>query len=339
MISRRARAAATLAAVGLLAACSSAPSAAPGDASSSSAASSLPVSSTSAAPTTSAPAAGLPTPQHVVVVVFENHAFGSVLGAPDAPYLTALAGSGTTLTDAHGVRHPSQPNYLALFSGSTQGVVSDRCPLSFTAPNLAAQLHRRRPHVRRLLRGPAGRRVHRLLGRRATPASTTRGSTSRRPGRGQPAASAFPDRLRDAADRLLRHPEPVQRHARLPGGHRRRLGCRRTSPATSTGRSTHDSLLIVTFDEDDNTARQPHRDLPGRPHGPSRHQCAAHRPLRRPPHHRGDVRPPAAGPGGRHDAADRHLDEREVSERGARPGRCQPDRMGATAGELPVSST
>ena len=140
MISRRARAAATLAAVGLLAACSSAPSAAPGDASSSSAASSLPVSSTSAAPTTSAPAAGLPTPQHVVVVVFENHAFGSVLGAPDAPYLTALAGSGTTLTDAHGVRHPSQPNYLALFSGSTQGVVSDRCPLSFRAQNLAAQL-------------------------------------------------------------------------------------------------------------------------------------------------------------------------------------------------------
>jgi acid phosphatase len=140
VISRPARAATLLVAVGLLAACSSAPSAGAGDASSSSAASSLPESSTSGSPITSAPAAGLPTPQHVVVVVFENHAFGSVLGAPDAPYLTALAGSGTTLTDAHGVRHPSQPNYLALFSGSTQGVVSDRCPLSFRAQNLAAQL-------------------------------------------------------------------------------------------------------------------------------------------------------------------------------------------------------
>jgi hypothetical protein len=76
----------------------------------------------------------------VVVVVFENHAFGSVLGAPDAPYLSALAASGTTLTDAHGVRHPSEPNYLALFSGSTQGVTDDSCPLTFRTPNLAAQL-------------------------------------------------------------------------------------------------------------------------------------------------------------------------------------------------------
>jgi acid phosphatase len=76
----------------------------------------------------------------VLVVVFENHAFSSVLGAPDAPYLNALAATGATLTDAHGVRHPSEPNYLALFSGSTQGVTNDACPLSFTTPNLATQL-------------------------------------------------------------------------------------------------------------------------------------------------------------------------------------------------------
>ena len=36
--------------------------------------------------------------------------------------------------------HPSQPNYLALFSGSTQGVTDDSCPQSFGGPNLAAQL-------------------------------------------------------------------------------------------------------------------------------------------------------------------------------------------------------
>jgi acid phosphatase len=76
----------------------------------------------------------------VLVVVFENHALDSVLGSPDAPYLTALAASGTTLTDAHGVRHPSQPNYLALFSGSTQGVSGDSCPHSFSTPNLGSQL-------------------------------------------------------------------------------------------------------------------------------------------------------------------------------------------------------
>jgi acid phosphatase len=133
------RAAALILALGFVAACSS-PTPPPSTESPSSVASVAASPSSSVVPTTSAPAAGLPTPQHVVVVVFENHAFDSVLGAPDAPYLTDLAGSGTTLTDSHGVRHPSQPNYLALFSGSTQGVVSDKCPLSFTAPNLAAQL-------------------------------------------------------------------------------------------------------------------------------------------------------------------------------------------------------
>ena len=39
---------------------------------------------------------------------------------------------------AWGIR--SQPNYLALFSGSTQGVSDDRCPYAFTTPNLASEL-------------------------------------------------------------------------------------------------------------------------------------------------------------------------------------------------------
>jgi acid phosphatase len=74
------------------------------------------------------------------VVVFENKDAGSVLGAADAPYLNELAGAGASLTDSHGVAHPSQPNYLALFSGSTQGVTDDSCPQSFSGPNLAGQL-------------------------------------------------------------------------------------------------------------------------------------------------------------------------------------------------------
>jgi acid phosphatase len=75
-----------------------------------------------------------------MVVIFENKAARSVLGTPEAPYLTALAASGATLTDAHAVTHPSQPNYLALFSGSTQGVTDDSCPQSFTTPTLAGEL-------------------------------------------------------------------------------------------------------------------------------------------------------------------------------------------------------
>ena len=79
-------------------------------------------------------------PDHVMVVVFENEDAKNIVGGPDAPYLTSLAESGATFTNAHGETHPSQPNYLALFSGSTQGVTDDSCPQTFSGPNLAAQL-------------------------------------------------------------------------------------------------------------------------------------------------------------------------------------------------------
>ncbi|TMM34101.1 MAG: hypothetical protein E6F99_22665 [Actinobacteria bacterium] len=38
------------------------------------------------------------------------------------------------------VAHPSEPNYLALFSGSTQGVTDDSCPHTFGAANLGQEL-------------------------------------------------------------------------------------------------------------------------------------------------------------------------------------------------------
>jgi acid phosphatase len=75
-----------------------------------------------------------------MVVVFENEDAQKIVGGPDAPYLTSLASAGATFTDAHGEAHPSQPNYLALFSGSTQGVTDDSCPQALAGPNLAAEL-------------------------------------------------------------------------------------------------------------------------------------------------------------------------------------------------------
>jgi hypothetical protein len=82
----------------------------------------------------------LPRPDHVVVVVFENEDAADVIGTSDAPYLTSLAESGAEFTDAHGEVHPSQPNYLALFSGSTQGVEDNDCPVELSGDNLASQL-------------------------------------------------------------------------------------------------------------------------------------------------------------------------------------------------------
>ncbi|MEV0400177.1 alkaline phosphatase family protein [Actinoallomurus sp. NPDC050550] len=95
----------------------------------------------------SAPAAGprptaasVPRIGHVVVVMLENKSDRQIIGARDAPYLTSLARGGALFTNSYAIRHPSQPNYLALFSGSTQGLTDDSCPHSYTAPNLAAEL-------------------------------------------------------------------------------------------------------------------------------------------------------------------------------------------------------
>ena len=84
----------------------------------------------------------LPHPDHVVVVMMENHSYNDILGTPGAaPYLQSLAQNGASFTNAFAVTHPSQPNYLALYSGSTHGVASDVCPLSFKAANLDTALH------------------------------------------------------------------------------------------------------------------------------------------------------------------------------------------------------
>jgi hypothetical protein len=76
-------------------------------------------------------------PDHVMLVVLENKNAEDVLR--DGPYLASLADSGASLTDMHAETHPSQPNYLALFSGDTQGVTDDRCPRMFGAPSLAGE--------------------------------------------------------------------------------------------------------------------------------------------------------------------------------------------------------
>jgi len=77
---------------------------------------------------------------HVVVLVMENKERSSVIGSADAPYLTRLARRYGQALNGFGVRHPSLPNYIALVSGSTQGITSDCTSCSADAPNLADQL-------------------------------------------------------------------------------------------------------------------------------------------------------------------------------------------------------
>ncbi|HEV2399167.1 MAG TPA: alkaline phosphatase family protein [Candidatus Sulfotelmatobacter sp.] len=70
----------------------------------------------------------------------ENHSYSEIIGSSQAPYINTLASEGALFTDSYAITHPSEPNYLAIFSGSTQGVTTDNCPLSFSGSNLGHQL-------------------------------------------------------------------------------------------------------------------------------------------------------------------------------------------------------
>jgi len=74
---------------------------------------------------------------HVVVVVFENHSRGDIAGDPLAPTFASLSRRYATLAHYDAVAHPSLPNYLALVSGSTQGIASDCTGCVVHAPSLA----------------------------------------------------------------------------------------------------------------------------------------------------------------------------------------------------------
>jgi acid phosphatase len=82
----------------------------------------------------------LPRPDHIVIVIEENKSFNQIIGNREAPYINELAKRGALFTQSYGITHPSQPNYLALFTGSTRGITSNACPLDLSGDNLASQL-------------------------------------------------------------------------------------------------------------------------------------------------------------------------------------------------------
>jgi hypothetical protein len=86
--------------------------------------------------------AQIPRFDHVVVVIMENHSYAEIIGnTGQAPYINALAAQGASFTESFAIEHPSEPNYLDLFSGSNQGVTDDSCPHTFSnVANLGSQL-------------------------------------------------------------------------------------------------------------------------------------------------------------------------------------------------------
>jgi phosphatidylinositol-3-phosphatase len=82
------------------------------------------------------PAPLVPNFEHIVIIMFENKEFGTVIGNPLMSNYNRLARENTLLTQYYAVRHPSLPNYIALVGGDTFGIDSDCRDCFIDAPSL-----------------------------------------------------------------------------------------------------------------------------------------------------------------------------------------------------------
>jgi phosphatidylinositol-3-phosphatase len=84
--------------------------------------------------------ASVPVYSHIVIVFEENHSYNQIIGSSSAPYINSLAAQGALFTNSHAITHPSEPNYMAFTSGSTYGLTSDACPFTTGNANLGSEL-------------------------------------------------------------------------------------------------------------------------------------------------------------------------------------------------------
>jgi phosphatidylinositol-3-phosphatase len=88
---------------------------------------------------------------HIVIVIEENRSVTQIIGdRVNAPYINTLADGGVAVGSMFALLHPSQPNYIHLFSGDNQGVIDDDLPPNFSTnatssypfrtPNMGAAL-------------------------------------------------------------------------------------------------------------------------------------------------------------------------------------------------------
>ncbi|HZL37493.1 MAG TPA: alkaline phosphatase family protein [Tepidisphaeraceae bacterium] len=103
----------------------------------------------------SASTPALPRPDHVVVVVLEDHSYQQILGAnpyPSSlawivqppryntdPYLRSLASQSAVLTNMTATAHANQSDYQALFSGLAPQAKPDKPLIQNRAPNIASE--------------------------------------------------------------------------------------------------------------------------------------------------------------------------------------------------------
>lgn len=72
---------------------------------------------------------GVPSLDHVFLIMMENHGYQQIKGNPNEPYVNSLInGHANVATNYFAVGHPSLTNYLEIVGGSNFGVRSDNAP-------------------------------------------------------------------------------------------------------------------------------------------------------------------------------------------------------------------
>ena len=74
------------------------------------------------------------------IIVLENHSAKGVIGDPNAPFITSLAQQYGEAANYFGVTHPSEPNYIAMTSGSNWFTNNDNPANRFDHTNVVDTL-------------------------------------------------------------------------------------------------------------------------------------------------------------------------------------------------------
>jgi hypothetical protein len=66
-------------------------------------------------------------PDHIIFVWFENKGFDRIINSSEAPYINSLRTRGTLFENSFALAHPSYPNYIRFFSGTSNNITTNNC--------------------------------------------------------------------------------------------------------------------------------------------------------------------------------------------------------------------
>jgi len=104
---------------------------------------------------------GVPRPDHVVIVVEENHSYSEIINSSSAPYINSLAEQGRSSPSLLPSSTRASPTTSTSSPAPTKGL-QQMTARSHYPPQPGSRVDRRRAQLRRLFGRPAVSRLHRL---------------------------------------------------------------------------------------------------------------------------------------------------------------------------------